>query len=236
MKKIKILAYILIVLSIFYIPFSPLNYGSYFPALLGIYLLIYAYLKDRHKFLYRIMQVCLWYFIITFSIYSVLSIKSLFNEDRPYDAIIVLGSGLDKDGSVSTTLQKRLDKCIEIYDGEKPIVVSGGQGDDEITTEAYAMSQYLIKNGISEEKIILEDKSRTTKENFLFSKVLLDEQFSSDYTVAYITNDFHSFRAGLYMNDAGLNGFGISSTTPFYMVPSCYLRDYISLYKYIIFR
>ncbi len=236
MKKTKIFAYILIIMTILYIPFFPRNYGSYFPAALGIYLLIYAYLKDRHKLFYRIMQVCLWYFIITFSIYSVISVKTLFNDSRPYNAVIVLGSGLNADGSVSNTLKKRLDKCIEIDDGETPIIVSGGQGPDEITSEAYAMSQYLITNGISQDRIILEDKSSTTKENFLFSKEILDEMFTEDYTIAFITNAFHSFRASLYMEDTGLNGFGISSTTPFYMIPSCYLRDYVSLYKYIIFR
>ncbi len=234
MRKVRILSIILIIMTILCIPFFPKNYGSYFPGLLGIYLLLFSYFKNKNRRIYKVLLVLLCYFIVTFSLYSFLSVKSHFNGSNDYDAIIVLGAGLTSDGSVSNTLKYRLDKCIEVYDNTSPIVVSGGQGDDEIISEASAMKTYLVKNGIPEENIVEENKSRTTKENFLFSKELLDKEFSKDYEIAYITNDFHSFRAGFYMRDAGLIGFPIASHTPFYMIPSYFLRDYVSFYKFLI--
>ena len=66
-------------------------------------------------------------------------------------------------------MKLRLDKAIEYYHSNKDIniIVSGGQGKDEIMTEALAMKNYLVENNVDEEKIILEDKATTTLENII---------------------------------------------------------------------
>ena len=73
----------------------------------------------------------------------------------------------------SLTLKSRLDTAIEYLNITKDdtyIVVSGGQGNGENISEAKAMQRYLIQKGIEEEKIILEDKSTSTNENFKYSR------------------------------------------------------------------
>ena len=50
------------------------------------------------------------------------------------------------------------------------IVVSGGQGEGENITEATAMRNFLVDNGVDSSLIIMEDKSTNTYENFLYSK------------------------------------------------------------------
>ena len=50
------------------------------------------------------------------------------------------------------------------------MVVSGGKGSGEKITEAKAMKDYLIKNGIDKNRIIEEDKSTNTYENFKYSR------------------------------------------------------------------
>ena len=49
-------------------------------------------------------------------------------------------------------------------------VPSGGKGNDEVIAEAEAIKNYLIEQGISKTKIIIEDKSKSTQENMKFSK------------------------------------------------------------------
>lgn len=63
------------------------------------------------------------------------------------DYIIVLGCGISDDGKATPLLRGRLDKAIEIYrkgQSKAKIIVSGGQGADEVVSEASAMADYLI--------------------------------------------------------------------------------------------
>lgn len=51
--------------------------------------------------------------------------------------------------------------------------MSGGQGPDEVISEALAMKNYAVEMNIPEEDILMEDKSTNTKENLLFSTELI---------------------------------------------------------------
>ena len=51
--------------------------------------------------------------------------------------------------------------------------MSGGQGPDEIVSEAFAMKNYALEQGIDENDIILEDKSTSTEMKiFIFQRNL----------------------------------------------------------------
>ena len=106
------------------------------------------------------------------SIIAILIISEFKSDVQNYkiiDYTIILGAGLDG-AQVSTRLKKRLDEAYNALNSiDVPIIVSGGQGPDELVTEAYAMSEYLIEKGIKRERLILEDQSTSTQENLLFS-------------------------------------------------------------------
>ena len=139
---------------------------------------------------------------------------------------------------VSKTLAERLNTATEYYheNPEIVIVVSGGQGEDEWVSEAFAMQRYLIARGVNEKNILLEDKSTSTKENFDFSKIVLDEYFGGEtYTSAYVTNDFHCYRAGWYAEMAGLSKDYISARTPILLFPAYCARDYLGVMHFIMF-
>ena len=75
---------------------------------------------------------------------------------KDFDCCIILGCGLLAGGKVSKLLAGRLDKAIELYrkDPTPPVMIpSGGQGPDEAVSEASAMRDYLIANGIPEDMI-----------------------------------------------------------------------------------
>ena len=137
--------------------------------------------------------------------------------------MIILGAKVNEDG-ISKTLKRRLDKAIEYYNTNKNIniIVSGGQGSDEVVTEALAMKNYLVKNGVSKDKIIMEDKATTTLENIIFSKKI-------------ITSDYHLFRGQIIASILGIDNEGLCSISPlssriYYMIRE-YPTSIIDVYR-----
>ena len=146
------------------------------------------------------------------------------------DAIIVLGSGLIGD-KVPPLLAQRLTKGKTIYEqfeGRPKLIVSGGQGEDELTSEAAAMANYLMEQGVQKDAILIENRSRTTFENLTFSKAILEEQ-GLGKSVLVVTNSFHALRAGVFMRRLKIPGRSVGSKTAFYYLPSAWLRETVGL-------
>lgn len=157
--------------------------------------------------------------------------------DYKEDAVIVLGCGI-KGERVGNSLKQRLDGAVE-YHRKNPtalIVVSGGRGEGEDISEALAMERYLTSHGVPQDIIIKEDKSTSTKENFAFSKRILDERFDGEYKAVYITNGYHVYRAGIAAEEAGVKDIaGIGVRTPVYMVIPCVFRECMAVVNYFLF-
>lgn len=92
------------------------------------------------------------------------------------DAIIVLGRGVNPDGSLPLDPQSRVRKAVELYSQgvADTIVMSGAWTYHESTTppasESCAMSRYAKSLGVSEEVIIEESESKDTLGNAYFTK------------------------------------------------------------------
>lgn len=147
------------------------------------------------------------------------------------DAVIILGAGLDGE-EPNTILRERLDLACE-YIQDKPdllIIASGGQGEDEVIAEGEAMKRYLTKAGIDPDRIIVEDKSTTTEENFAFSRALAPDA----ERIVYITSDYHCFRAGIYAQIAGYQEpHQMGSPTRFWSLLPSLAREVPSVAKLI---
>ncbi len=153
------------------------------------------------------------------------------------DAVIVLGAAVHGDVP-SKTLARRLDRALKFH-AENPealIVVSGGQGVQEDISEAEAMRRYLADRGVPDSLIVTEDRSVNTRENFRFSKKILDERLGENYRTAYITSDFHIYRAGLTAKNEGLGRPAhCHANTEWYTLPQNYLRECLAVVKTWIF-
>lgn len=155
---------------------------------------------------------------------------------RPVDAVVVLGSGLGGGERVTPLLAARLDLGRRVYDksraaGRETILVpSGGQGEDELLSEAEAMTRYLREAGVDPDHIVVEDRSTDTQENLEFSReVLLAQEVSGRVAVA--TNNFHAFRAALLMRRAGLRGYTVGAPTARYYWPSATVREFLAIIR-----
>lgn len=148
--------------------------------------------------------------------------------------IIVLGCGL-VNGKVSTLLARRVDAAIKFYRKQEkktapPILVfSGGQGADEPLSEAMAMQEYALENGIPVENTLLEPNSVNTLENMKFSKnVIKYNELEKPYKAIFATSNYHIFRSGVYAKKAGIPMLGIGSKTALYYLPTALLREYLA--------
>lgn len=164
-------------------------------------------------------------------------------EDRsalPVDAVIVLGAGVNGE-TPSAALQTRIDAAAAYIarHPDVPVVLSGGQGSGENISEAECMFRALA--GGSEEKagrLLLEDRSTSTAENFAFSKALLEEYGLDTETavIAVVTNDFHTYRSRLIAEREGLTTIGIPAELPWWwLTANYYLREAFAVVKTVLF-
>lgn len=148
------------------------------------------------------------------------------------DYLIILGARVK--GSIpSLSLQYRIDKAAEYLTANKHTlaIVSGGKGPGEDISEAKAMQQGLIAQGIEEARIMMEDKSTTTHENIVFSKELIPDTAASGLIVS---NDFHIYRAVEIARKEGLNMKGMPAKTPTVSLLKSYTREYLAITKYYL--
>ncbi len=216
---------------------SNVNLGNFLTIILGAVILLVALcFKKLCKWL-KILLITGLSIAVVFSSFLILYGKS---DTATYqeDAVIVLGAAVHGK-TPSLTLKKRLDKAIE-YNKQNPdaiIIVSGGQGQGEDITEAEAMEKYLIDKGIPANRIIKETSATSTYENFELSKEILTEKFGNDYTVCFITNEYHIFRSSLCSKTAGYNDISYlhSNTNLSYLVSGS-LRECLAVVKYAVFK
>ncbi len=155
------------------------------------------------------------------------------------DYLIVLGCGLRRDGSPTKILKQRIDKAIEFAKKQEKetghkmfYIASGGQGYDEIQPEAMAIKSYMLDQGVPPEKIIIEEMSTNTYENFKYCRDIVNNLTPDRIpNVAFCTTNFHVFRSKVLADKLGLNAFGIGSKTwkPYWF--NAVVQEYYSIRK-----
>jgi hypothetical protein len=113
--------------------------------------------------------------------------------------IIILGYSLTKEGMIHPILKSRLDSALAIYRNTDAILVCGKRPPISVvpmrcehTTEAEAMKQYLVGEGVSAGTILKEEESATTFGNALFCYLNFLKGAPTTYqNIIIISNEFH---------------------------------------------
>ena len=155
--------------------------------------------------------------------------------------MVILGCQV-KPWGPSILLQDRLDEALD-YLEEHPdmtIVVSGGQGPDEPSTEARAMYDYLVANGVDGENILLEDQSHNTVQNLRYTDQLLAEEgYDTTEDIVVVSNGFHLTRVRMLWNRVWGGDYNLSTlAAPSSHLPSrlkMYIREPLALVKSFVF-
>ena len=110
-------------------------------------------------------------------------------------AIVALGFQLAPDGSMRDELVQRLKVVLnsaEKYPRAMIVCTGGGTAsENESVTEAGRMAEWLTEHGVAPERVIVEDKSRTTAQNAMFTLDILEKQHPRVRQLAIVSSDYH---------------------------------------------
>lgn len=152
-------------------------------------------------------------------------VRALYAAPAPNATAVILGCRVYGDRP-SLILTERMDAAISYLNKNTDAVciASGGQGPDEGISEAECIYRYLVENGISPERIYIEDQSTSTRENFAFSYEVIKEN-SLPQEIAIVTNEFHMYRAGIIAGKLGLSYGAVPAKTARWLFPTYYARE-----------
>ncbi len=253
MKKVDIITVVFSVLALVFLLnalvitiTANFNFGHFMMWGIGISSAIYSrFYKQINAFIsHGVGLVLAVIFFIGFAFFLVMLGRVLWGQfgnppTGQEDTIVILGCGINGE-TPSLMLQGRLDAGYEFYleNTDATIVVCGGQGSNEVITEALAMERYLIEKGVPAEQIIKEDKSTSTQENLMFAVPLLQEQ-GIDITAptALVTSGFHCGRSDIYAKKAGFTSTSVvGAGIPFVDVLPSYIREAFAMADYLVFQ
>lgn len=162
---------------------------------------------------------------------------SAINSPPPENTTVIILGCKVKGERPSLMLSKRINAAYEYLSENSGAmcIVSGGQGNDEIMSEAECMKRELVKKGISEERIIMEDKSTSTDENLSFSLKKMQENGLGG-SVTIITSEFHQLRAKMIASEYFPESYAVSAPTAWYLLPTYWVREWFGVIYQFIFK
>lgn len=155
------------------------------------------------------------------------AVASKGNASGEKDFLLILGHAL-KDNEASDVLKMRCAKAAEYLTEHKntvAIACGGITGKTQTKSEAEVIKELLILNGIDEERVILEDKSKTTAENFFNAKKIIGETKGK---VALLSSSYHLLRASAIAKKCGIEAETVSAYTPESALVRCYAKEFFA--------
>jgi len=126
------------------------------------------------------------------------------DEARAGDAIVVLGAA-QYDGRPSPVLKARLDHAVLLWARHLAprLVLTGGMGDGDTTSEAAVGRRYAVKHGIPDSAIMVETRGRTTAVSMQRVAEMLDSLPRRE--VILVSDPFHMLRLSILARRFGLS-------------------------------
>ena len=167
----------------------------------------FFYRNKFAKFLWRTAGVIIVIFAVYATVISGFIVGTSLNApaENSSPTAVVLGAEV-KPWGASALLQQRIDAA-EKYLKSHPkasAVLTGGQGETEPMSEAQCMYKSLVKQGISPERLLIEDKATNTKENVEFSYRIIEDN-NLNKNMAIVTDSYHQFRTRIIAKKQGIN-------------------------------
>lgn len=135
---------------------------------------------------------------------------SRHDDSREVGAIVVLGAA-QYDGEPSPVFRSRLDHAASLFEeGLAPVVVvTGGRQEGDRLSEGQAGYGYLVRSGIPESALRLENAGENSWESLAAASRFLRDEGVTD--VLLVSSPYHALRIRHIAGELGLDGY-VSST------------------------
>ncbi len=126
------------------------------------------------------------------------------------DYLFVLGGHIIGEETPSEHLMKRIEKAaLYLNENKNTVAVTCGGcfREGQKKSEALIIKEHLVSMGVEENRILLEDKSTTTNENFKFGRKIVEAHSGKEFyelSTGFLSSDYHLFRAGIIAKINGL--------------------------------
>ena len=241
----KVLRHILAVLCLlaavfFLLPLGIgiLHFGMVWPAALLLLCAAWLTWPDFFRRLLRpkwlralvgcVIAVCMTAILVT------LGKMAMAAADRPADGqdctVVVLGCQVSASGEPTVMLRDRIDAAYDYLTAhpESRCVASGGQNDNEPISEAACIRNTLAARGIDPDRILLEDRSRSTEENLRFTAEIIRQQ-GLNPRVAIASDNFHQLRASVWARRCGLEAESLGCASWWPLGPGYWAREAVAV-------
>lgn len=164
--------------------------------------------------------------VVTFAVTEAVASKGNAKGEKDY--LLILGHALENN-EASDVLKERCKKAAEyLKQNESTVAIACGgiTGKTQTKSEAEVIKELLTAAGISEERIILEDKSKTTAENFYNAKKLMDK--TEGVRIALLSSSYHLLRAKTLAGICGINAETVSAPTPQDVKLRCFMKEFFA--------
>ena len=143
------------------------------------------------------------------------------------DAIIVLGAAA-YDAKPSPVFEERIRHGLDLYrQGYAPLLIfTGGYGGTAARfSESQVARRYAIKQGVPDEAILIETASRTTRQNLIEARRLMEQR--KLHRVIIVSDPLHMARALRLAHELGIDALASST-------PSTRFRSFHTSWKFLV--
>ena len=138
-----------------------------------------------------------------------------FGSKDPFTYMIVLGNKFEG-SEPSPLLQDRIEAAAK-YMEENPHVIAiatGYQPEGADISEAQCIFNGLVERGISPDRILMDDRATSTRENFQYAIELLEEELGRvPHNIGVLSSEFHLLRAKMIAKSHGIDAITIAAHT-----------------------
>ncbi len=131
-----------------------------------------------------------------------------YDDDCEY--LLVLGGDVIGADTPSPQLFERMKRAAEYLNLHREVIAvpcGGCFREGQKKSEAAIIGDYLVSQGVERERILLEDNSTTTFENFLFGLPIIENHAGrkvNDIKIAFLSSTYHMHRAGIIAKRCGM--------------------------------
>jgi uncharacterized SAM-binding protein YcdF (DUF218 family) len=156
---------------------------------------------------------------------------------KPSDCVVVLGAAA-YGAHPSPVFEERIRHAIDLYQRGlvSKIVFTGGHGNGAAYAESEVGARYALRMGVPAHDILTESRSRTTQQNLVEAKALMDA--AALRSAVIVSDPLHLKRAALMAKDLGITAVTSPTTTSRYRSAQTkfrfLLREVYFLHHYLI--